>query len=202
MWTAFQAGIEGSRMPWRRLEPPLLMSMDEVAITCPIDLPGMLSDSAGKGVLIEPVCHSVSQLKHRYGGSGADTIWALCGTKVLLGAISDTETLERASSLCGTAGDEPVMPAEMLRMLPDHRALVIRMNLRPVVVKVRPAWHRLPYRLGLRPLPVPHLASAPYPGPVPALESVPEPAAPEAAVPAALNGHGGKPGELAAAETP
>lgn len=202
MWTAFQAGLEGSRMPWRRLEPPLLMSMDEVAITCPIDLPGMLSDSAGKGVLIEPVCHSVSQLKHRYGVSGADTIWALCGTKVLLGAISDPETLERASGLCGTAGDEPVIPPDLIRMLPDWRALVIRMNLRPVVVKVRPAWHRLAYRLGRHPLPAPHLVRTPYPGPVPALESVPEPAAPEAAVPAALNGHGGKPGHLVDADTP
>ena len=45
-------------------------------------------------------------------------------------------------------------------MLPDWRALIIRMNLSPVVVKVRPAWRRLAYRLGRHPLPVPRLYPA------------------------------------------
>ena len=111
-------------------------------------------------MLITAVCHSVSQLENRWGKHGADTIWSTCGTKVLLGSISDPDTLERASKLCGTAATatarKPVVPPELLRMLPDWRALVIRMNLSPVVVKVRPAWRRLAYRLGRRPLPVPY----------------------------------------------
>ena len=141
-----------------------------VVHNCPVDLPVMLSDSAGKGVLIEAVCHSKSQLEQRWGKHGADTVWACSGTKILLGAISDPDTLEAASKLCGTAaaadGKEPVIPPELLRMLPDWRALIIRMNLSPVVVKVRPAWRRLPYRLGRHPLPVPRLYpadAAPWP---------------------------------------
>ena len=55
------------------------------------------------------------------------------------------------------------------------------------MVKVRPAWRRLAYRLGRHPLPVPHIAW-------PLLEVLaPEP---EPVVPAAMNGHGGKPGPL------
>ena len=163
-----------------------------VVHNCPVDLPVMLSDSAGKGVLIEAVCHSKSQLEQRWGKHGADTVWACSGTKILLGAISDPDTLEAASKLCGTAaaadGKEPVIPPELLRMLPDWRALIIRMNLSPVVVKVRPAWRRLPYRLGRHPLPVPRL----YPA-----DAAPWLAGDPAPVPAAANGHGGKPGPLA-----
>ena len=173
------------------------MALDEVTQVCPVDLPVMLSDSAGKGVLIEAVCHSKSQLEQRWGKHGADTVWACSGTKILLGAISDPDTLEAASKLCGsvTIGDkkESVIPPELLRMLPDWRALIIRMNLSPVVVKVRPAWRRLAYRTGRHPLPVPRL----YPagGPAAAWLSLPLPE--PGAAPASANGHGGRPGPLA-----
>ncbi|MGH3198458.1 MAG: type IV secretory system conjugative DNA transfer family protein [Streptosporangiaceae bacterium] len=193
-WVHYEAGLAGSKGRHKRLDPPLLMALDEVTQVCPVDLPVMLSDSAGKGVLITAVCHSMSQLEQRWGKHGAATVWATCGTKVLLGAISDPETLEHASLLCGTTGEDSqrVVPPELLRMLPDWRALVIRMNLSPVIVKVRPAWWRLGYRLGRHPLPVPA---------VPLLRSprlrFPEPADAEPAVPAPMNGHGGKPGPLA-----
>ena len=141
-------------------------------------------------MLITAVCHSTSQLEQRWGKPGAATIWATCGTKILLGAISDPDTLEHASKLCGTAGDgdgkEPVVPPELLRMLPDWRALVIRMNLRPVVVKVRPAWRRLPYRLAATRCP--SRACTRRSGDLAACRS--------GTVPAAANGHGG-PGPLA-----
>ena len=87
-------GLAGSKGRHKRLDPPLLMALDEVTQVCPVDLPVMLSDSAGKGVLIEAVCHSKSQLEQRWGKHGADTVWACSGTKILLGAISDPDTLE------------------------------------------------------------------------------------------------------------
>jgi hypothetical protein len=70
-------------------------------------------------------------------------------------------------------------------MLPDWRALVIRMNLSPVVVKVRPAWRRLAHRLGRHPLPVPRLHPA---------ATAAWPATEPAPVPVPANGHGGNPG--------
>jgi hypothetical protein len=214
-WVHYEAGLAGSKGPYERLDPPLLMALDEVSQICPIDLPVLLSDSAGKGVLITAVCHSVSQLENRWGKHGADTIWSTCGTKVLLGSISDPDTLDRASKLCGTvkAGDsrEPVVPPELLRMLPDWRALVIRMNLSPVIVKVRPAWHRLAYRLGRHPLPVPSVAPVPLPvfaPEVPALaqmgphlERWPSPRVPaETAAGARGGGNGHRPGPVTEAD--
>jgi len=152
----YEAGMVGSRSPARRLDPPLLMALDEVTQICPVPLPEWLSDSAGKGILICAVCHGTGQLESRWGQYGAATIWSTAGTKIMLGGISDSDTLEYVSRLCGTIelsdGDRyesvRVLPPEVLRQLPDWRALVLRMNLSPTVVKVRPVWRRLSRRFG------------------------------------------------------
>jgi hypothetical protein len=154
----YQAGMTGTRTRAGRLDPPLLMALDEVAVICPVDLPAMLADSAGKGIMIMPVVHSVNQLEDRWGKAGGGTIWDTCGTKLLLPGISHAGTLEDVSQLCGTITTEAdprgrdvrVVPPELLRTLPDWRALVVRMNLSPVVVKFRPVWKRPGRRAPLR----------------------------------------------------
>jgi hypothetical protein len=184
-------------MPHRKLDPGLLIAIDELH-ACPVDLPAWLADSAGKGIQVVAVVHSTGQLRKKYGEHGADTVWSTAGTKLFLPGIHDAKTLEDVSKLCGTirAGDkdEPAMPPELLRCLPDWSALVIRSNLFPVVVRFRPAWRRLDARLGRRPLPVLRQPA------VPARIEAPGPAAWPLDIPAAANGHGGKPGPLARAD--
>lgn len=194
-WIHYAAGLAGTNSRHGRLDPPLLLALDEVTTICPVALPVMLSDSAGKGILIMPVAHSLSQLAQRWGEHGAATIWACCGTKVLLGGSSDADMLEEVSKLCGSIAlgeadkdSARVVPPELLRALPDWRALVIRMNLSPVVVKIRPAWKRRGLARFNRNAPayaapwrgydvledledvavVPRQAPAPFPGPAPA----------------------------------
>ena len=170
----YQAGLTGTRARSGRLDPPLLMALDEVAVICPIDLPAMLADAAGKGILIMPVVHGVSQLEDKWGKAGGATIWATCGTKLLLPGISDADTLESVSKLCGSVTTTIVMdgkperitarvvPPELLRTLPDWHALVVRMNLSPAVVRVRPVWKRPERRFPLRYLrPRPSLVAFP-----------------------------------------
>jgi type IV secretion system protein VirD4 len=158
-WLHYSAGLEGTLTRAGRLSRPLFEALDELAIVCPVDLPAMLADSAGKGIRIAAVAHSTSQLAERWGEHGGKTIWALCGTKILFGGISDPETLKNVSELCGSViigGDDspvdsvPVAPVDLLRTLPARRALILRANLLPVVVKTRPAWKRLSYVLGRR----------------------------------------------------
>ena len=161
-WLHWSAGLAGTLKPAGRLPMPLLEALDELAVICPVDLPAMLADCAGKGILIVAVAHSRSQLAQRWGEHGAETIWALTGTKILLPGISDAKTLSDVSDLCGSVNlgeDEGkpvrIVPPELLRALPDWRALVVRMNLSPVVVKFRPAWKRRGYRrLSRRPAPL------------------------------------------------
>ena len=88
---------------------------------------------------------------------------------LVYGGISDAETLEDISQLCGTIviGEDDsrtirTVPPELIRALPDWRALVLRMNLSPVIIKFRPAWKRPGLRFGRRPAPlyVPRLGAA------------------------------------------
>ncbi len=156
-WLHYSAGLAGTLTPAGRLSRPLLEAFDELAVICPVDLPAMLADSAGKGILIVAVAHARSQLAKRWGEDGEKTIWALTGTKILLPGISDAATLNDVSDLCGSVvlghddvNPVPVVPPDLLRKLPNGRALVIRTNLFPVIVKFRPAWKRLSHRLGRR----------------------------------------------------
>jgi hypothetical protein len=161
-----EAGLAGSWAPAGKLDPPMLLALDEVPVIVPVPLDVWLADSAGKGILIAAVCHGTGQLRERWGTHGAETIWATTGTKMFLPGIQDAATLKDISELCGTIpvpqGEGtvfgPVVPPDFIRTLPTGRALIISMNQSPVVVKFRPVWKRLSHRSALRwtrpPLPV------------------------------------------------
>lgn len=166
-----RAAFTGSLQPHGRLDPPMLMALDEVTQICPVPLPLWMADSAGKGILIVAVCHGLAQLEARWDSAGARAIWDTAGIKVILGGVADPDTLDRLSQLCGqvtlrthsrtlaedgrhahTVTYQPVrvLPPELLRTLPEWRALIVRGNLSPVVVRLRMAWRRHDYRCARR----------------------------------------------------
>jgi type IV secretion system protein VirD4 len=200
----FEAGLAGSRTPAGRLDPPLLMAMDEVAQVCPVDLPSMLADSAGKGIVFVTVAHSLAKLEERWGKEGAANIWAISGVKMLLRGITEPATLEDVSRVCGTLGDDGgeharIVPPELLRRLPKHSALVINMDLSPAIVRVARAWKRRSVRRLARQVPVfPAMVEVPEEE----LAAWPMPEPESGPVLSAANGHGGKPGELVDADSP
>ncbi len=175
------AAFTGSFQSSGRLDLPLLFALDEVTQICPVPLPLWMADSAGKGVLIVAVCHGLAQLEARWENAGARAIWDTAGIKVILGGVSDPDTLDRLSRLSGeiavrtrsrsrghdghwgdTVSYQPVrvLPPELLRTLPDRRALVIRGNLSPVVIRLRMAWRRLDYLQGRLSARTPHRMKA------------------------------------------
>jgi type IV secretory pathway TraG/TraD family ATPase VirD4 len=179
------ASLAGSRMPGSRLDPSLLMALDEVTQICPVPVPSWLADSGGKGVQIITIAHGEAQLRHRWGPDGARIIGDTSGAKIWLPGISDPATLEAASTLCGTAayrehGEQwasrhPVMSPDMIRQLPAGRALVIRGGCSPAIAKLPMAWHDPLYRrarrtrqitalLQLATAPDPYRESAQWPG--------------------------------------
>jgi type IV secretion system protein VirD4 len=162
-----QAAFAGSLMPHGRLDPPMLLALDEVTQICPVPLPLWMADSAGKGILIVAVCHGLAQLEARWDSAGARAIWDTAGIKVILGGVTDPDTLDRLSRLCGeirlrthsrthdqyrgrghtvTYEPVPVLPPDLLRTLLEWRALIVRGNLSPVIVRLRMAWKRRDYR--------------------------------------------------------
>jgi type IV secretory pathway TraG/TraD family ATPase VirD4 len=161
-----QAALVGSLMPHGRLDPPMLLALDEVTQICPVPVPLWMADSAGKGILIVAVCHGLAQLEARWDSAGARAIWDTAGIKVILGGVTDPDTLDRLSRLCGeirlrthsrthdhyrgrgqtvTYEPIPVLPPDLLRTLPEWRALIVRGNLSPVIVRLRMAWKRHDY---------------------------------------------------------
>ena len=133
-----------------------------------------------------------------YGEHGAANIWAISGVKMLLRGITEPQTLEDVSRVCGTLGDEDddrvrIVPPDVLRRLPEHSALVINMDLSPVVVRVSRAWKRRSVRRLAVPAPA---LPAPREMPAEELSARPEPEP----VLTSANGHGGPPGPLARTE--
>jgi type IV secretion system protein VirD4 len=187
----------GQAMGGGRLDPPLLMALDEIVQTCPVPLPAWLADSGGKGIQLVPVAHGEAQLRTRWGKDGAQAILDTCGVKVWLPGITDTATLKMTSELCGQAcfterdpgrwinrarGCEPdrdrrvwhdVMTPDMVRQLPAGRALVIRGGYAPVIARLTAAWKDSAYRRARRAGTI-----------VAPLTPVTDPAAPSAAAPA------------------
>jgi type IV secretory pathway TraG/TraD family ATPase VirD4 len=163
--TAAQAG---QASPGGRLDPPLLMALDEIVQTCPVPLPHWLADSGGKGIEIIAVAHGEAQLRTRWGRDGAQVILDTCGVKVWLPGITDTATLAMASELCGQAtftervryhgsrhGEDhriwhPVLTPDMIRQLPDRHALIIRSGYAPVIARLSAAWKDPAYRAARR----------------------------------------------------
>jgi type IV secretory pathway TraG/TraD family ATPase VirD4 len=147
----YTAALVGSRMPGGRLDPPLLMALDEVTQICPVPVPSWLADSGGKGIQIITVAHGEAQLRARWGSDGARIIADTSSAKIWLPGISDPAALETASLLCGTAAmrehgqdwtsRHPVMTPDMIRQLPATRALMIRGGCSPVIARLRMAWN-------------------------------------------------------------
>ena len=81
--------------------PPTLLALDEVANIAPIpDLPAMVSEGAGQGLLVLACLQDLSQARARWGPA-ADGFLSLFGTTVVLRGIADTTTLRDISALAG-----------------------------------------------------------------------------------------------------
>ena len=141
-------------LPGGRLDPPLLLALDEVALITPVPLDRWLADAGGRGVHIVWACQSPSQLAQRWGARGADTIWNATNSKVVFGGLTLDDDLDSVSALCGTRHDVvrdgdhertervPVLPADQLRTLPQWTALLIHRAMPATIVRVRPVWAR------------------------------------------------------------
>lgn len=94
--------------PGRRVEsgPPVLLALDEVANIAPLpDLPAMVSEGGGQGLLTLACLQDLSQARARWG-TAADGFLSLFSTTVVLPGIGDVTTLR---ALADIAGEEEVV---------------------------------------------------------------------------------------------
>lgn len=153
----YRATHLGSRMPGQRLDPPLLLCLDEVTQICPVPVPAWAADAGGQGVQLCLGFHGLAQLKSRWGVHGAQTVLDTCGCKIVTPGVSDDDLLRQLSSLCGQVcyrerGKDDrltwhdVLTVAMLRQLPPQFMVIVRGACAPVVVKLARGWRHKEYR--------------------------------------------------------
>jgi type IV secretion system protein VirD4 len=154
-WTACQmAAAEHGE----RLDPPLLLLLDEVAKLCPgLPVPSLLADSGGRGITMVIACQGLAQLEEVWGEFAVRSILDTTNQLYLRG-IQDPETLKMASDLsdvatycargkAGETADYPVATQGMISRLPKRRALVLRGGCAPVIAHLPMVWNDWRYRL-------------------------------------------------------
>ncbi len=84
-----------------RPSPPVLFALDEVANIAPLpDLPSIVTEGAGQGLLTLACLQDLSQARHRWGKE-AEAFLSIFGCTAVLGGIADMTTLEALSALAG-----------------------------------------------------------------------------------------------------
>ncbi|CUR54287.1 TraM recognition domain-containing protein [Nocardioides sp.] len=146
--------------PGARLDPPLLMALDEIGNLSPLpSLPVLMAEGGGTGITTMPVLQSLSQARDKWGDHSASAIWDASIVKIILGGTSAARDLQDLSALIGerdehtdtvSIGDHgsrslqrstrrvPVMPPETIRTLPFGTALVLLRSAPPLVTDLQP----------------------------------------------------------------
>jgi type IV secretion system protein VirD4 len=150
-WEAIQLG---GAQRGSRLDPPLGLVLDEVTQIVPVPLPSILADSGGRGIQILAGCHGVAQLKARWGEHGARSVLDTANL-LLVPGVSDPDTLEMVSRLCGEASYAedgkrvrcPAAPPEVVNQLPPRFGVLKRTFNAPVLPRLPAGWRYWRYLL-------------------------------------------------------
>ena len=104
-----EALTQATRTEHRRLDPPLLLDLDEVANIAPLpELPYYLSAGAGSGVCTIWAAQGRAQLRRRWGVDAAREIWQSTNFRVWFGGSAEVEELRELEELSGKVWEETV----------------------------------------------------------------------------------------------
>ena len=148
-----------ARAPGARLDPPMLLALDEIANLAPLpSLPTLMAEGGGTGITTMPVLQSLAQARDKWNEHQANAIWDAAIVKLLLGGASNSKDLQDLSALIGerdeftdsvTLGDHgsrssqrsirrvPVLPPERIRLLPFGTAVTLLRSAPPIITDLR-----------------------------------------------------------------
>lgn len=149
-----------ARSPGARLDPPLLLALDEIANLTPLpSLPSLMAEGGGSGITTLAVLQSLAQARNRWGEHAADAIWDAATVKLVLGGLAKYRDLDDVARLLGEidetvqtttngrGGDRststsvrtmPVLPAAALRTLPFGTGVLLLRQTKPTVIDLHP----------------------------------------------------------------
>ena len=149
-----------ARSPGARLDPPVLMALDEIGNLAPLpSLPTLMAEGGGTGITTMPVLQSLAQAREKWGDNNANAIWDASIVKIILGGASNSRDLQDLSTLIGDRDEQtdsvstdqyggrssqrslrrvPVMPPNILRTLPFGTSVTMLRTARPIITDLRP----------------------------------------------------------------
>ncbi|MGO2747561.1 type IV secretory system conjugative DNA transfer family protein [Microbacterium sp.] len=149
-----------ARSPGARLDPPLLLALDEIGNLAPLpSLPTLMAEGGGTGITPLPVLQSLAQAREKWGENQANAIWDASIVKIILGGASNSRDLQDLATLIGDRDETtdsittdaygshsnqrsirrvPILPPDVLRTLPFGTGVVMLRTARPIITKLRP----------------------------------------------------------------
>ncbi|QQS00234.1 MAG: type IV secretory system conjugative DNA transfer family protein [Austwickia sp.] len=149
-----------ARSPGARLDPPMLLALDEIANLSPLpSLPTLMAEGGGSGITTMPVLQSLAQAREKWNEHQANAIWDASIVKVIFGGASNSRDLQDLSALVGerdeytdsvTLGDHgtrsnqrsvrrvPIFPPDRIRRLPFGTGVVLLRSAPPIVTDLHP----------------------------------------------------------------
>jgi type IV secretory pathway TraG/TraD family ATPase VirD4 len=151
---------------------PVLFLLDEVANIAPLpELPNIISEGGGQGLIVLACLQDLSQARDRWG-ERADGFLSLFGTKLILRGLGDIRTLQAISTLAGEhevekvaeqrpgrwSGDaskrsrtyskqrEPRLPVENISTGQERKAVLFRTGRSWTWIRLTPWFDSLPWR--------------------------------------------------------
>ena len=148
-----------ARSAGARLDPPVLLALDEIGNLAPLpSLPTLMAEGGGTGITTMPVLQSLAQARDKWDENAANAIWDAAIVKIILGGASNSRDLQDLSTLIGerdeytdstTIGDHgtrsnqrsirriPILPPDRLRTLPFGTGITMLRSAPPIVTNLR-----------------------------------------------------------------
>ncbi|WP_159718804.1 MULTISPECIES: type IV secretory system conjugative DNA transfer family protein, partial [Actinomyces] len=152
--------------PGGRLAAPMLIELDEAANVCRwADLPALYSHFGSRGILVDTIVQSWSQMITAWGEHGAKALWSAANVAAYGGGSRDEAFLKSLSQVIGTEWRDsvqvshsrgqgrsrsvstasqarPIASETDLASLPAGRAWVLASGCTPVLARMVPYWEQ------------------------------------------------------------
>jgi len=163
-----RCGVTAAERAGGRLDPPMVLVLDEAANICRIaDLPALYSHLGSRGIVPLTILQSYSQAVGVWGETGTKALWGAATIKLIGAGMDDPTFAEDLSRLVGdhdvptvsrnTGGSgfgggsrthatrqQRILPASAVRELAKGRALLLATGTKPALITLQP-WYTGPH---------------------------------------------------------
>ena len=152
-----------------RIDPPLVLVLDEVANICRIrDLPEQYSHMGSRSIIPIAILQSYAQGERVWGKAGMKELWGAATVKLIGSGADDADFAEDVSRIVGehdvdvvsysrgqgggssstTTRRERILPAAAVRALPKTHAVLLATGIKPAMIRLLP-WYEGPRKAAI-----------------------------------------------------